>query len=250
MRTHSLTSRHGFTLLEMLVAIAIFAVLLSSVGVLFTSILHLRQTSQEVSEQGIPEARAMHILENDLKHALPGGMDLIGAFTGTPDEKSKVRQDTLTFYSGSGVLTDADPWGDAIYVEYELDMPDDAKQHGKISKNTSLGLNLTRTVTRNLLALTSESLPTETLLHGVDYFQVDYYDKANTEWVDTWDTDDLSTKSLPSAVRVEIGFVDSGDPKERKRQPIQMVTELITETTLTSNTVTTSSSSSSSSSSK
>ncbi|HBF34121.1 TPA: hypothetical protein DDW35_06120 [Candidatus Sumerlaeota bacterium] len=227
MRANSPIHSKGFTLVEILVAITILAILMGAIGVLFSSVLQLRESSQISLEQNVPQTRALTIIENDLKYALPPQDSLVGAFVGAPTEEGKVRRDTLTFYSASGIITDKAPWGDVISVEYTLETPDNAKQHGKINKNAARGLNLTRTVTRNLLATTSETLPMETLLHEVDSFQVDYYDSTNSEWIDAWSTDDLSTKSLPTAVRVQIGFLAPEKKTERQKQPIEIVTEII-----------------------
>jgi type II secretion system protein J len=227
MRTNTQTPREGFTLVEILVAVLILAILMGAVGVLLSSVLRLREASNRSLEQNIPQTRAIAIIENDLKQALPPQVNLVGPFTGTCVEEGKVRHDSLIFSTASGILTDKAPWGDVMTVEYALQTPGNAKQHGRINKNAARGLDLTRTVTRNLLATTSETLPTETLLHEVDSFQVDYYDAANAQWIEKWSTDDLSTRSLPTAIRVQIGFLASAQKNEAPKQPIEIVTEVV-----------------------
>ncbi len=90
----------AFTLIELLIAVAISAIVLSVVSTLFFSALRLRERAGEVAEQTLPVDRAIAIMKRDLlgivpvgKLAGPMGSDAVGiGMTSAGDPRNIYRQ--------------------------------------------------------------------------------------------------------------------------------------------------------------
>lgn len=221
------TARRAFTLVEVLVSVLILAVLMSAVSLLLTSVLRLRENSSAALDQGIAPARAAAVIERDLRQTLPpAGAKMIGPFVGQKSGNAGQRQDTLAFYTASGTLGGHAAWGDVQYVQYALEKPSDG---------AASGMDLVRSVTRNLLAPTTDDPEKQRLLRGVSVLQMDYYD--SNAWNDHWDTGEQTNNVLPAAVRLHIEFADAGGGSGVS--PIDITTELVCVTPTAATTTTT-----------
>jgi type II secretion system protein J len=189
----------AFTLIEVLVATAMFAVLIGALCVFFYGALQLRDTTHADIDRGLPGDYALQLLRGDLAACLPPVGLLAGEFFGERIEEGTARRDTLTLHTASGTLDEDDPWGDIQCVEYELEEPENDNEEGLV---------LVRLVTRNLLASTEEDPTTEKLLPGVEALEFSYYD--GEEWEDSWDST-TEDNALPMAVRVRIEFAEDAD---------------------------------------
>src|SRR5205814_2046628 len=66
--------RQGFTLLEVLIAAAVFAIVLAAASTVFYGALHLRNGATEALEQSLPREQALAIIQRDLANlVVPGG---------------------------------------------------------------------------------------------------------------------------------------------------------------------------------
>jgi hypothetical protein len=92
-------------------------------------------------------------------------------------------------------LSDNAPWGDVQRVTYGLRMPND---------RSTLGRNLVRSVSRNLLAANTPDVEDQLMMSGVQNITFSCF--YGGQWQDTWDTTGLTSTytNLPSAVRVDI----------------------------------------------
>ena len=211
----------AFTLIEMLLAVAICAIVLVAINGVFATAVHLRDKTSQVVEEALPVTRALDILRRDLKGALgPGGYlagdfkcgaQAMGARMGLSGEAGNAG---LDFCTSTGAISDKAPWGDIQEVFYELKAPTDRNQ---------AGMELVRCINRNLLATTTQTPEIQFLMDKVQTLQFDCYD--GTQWRNTWDTSAGDT-NLPVAVRVRIQLVSKQGEGSANPQPLEMLVAL------------------------
>ena len=207
----------GFTLLELLLALVVFAVVLLSMHYVFYGAIKLRNKTTQIVEAALPQQQALMMIRRDLANiVLPAGTSALSgqfvtaALSGMQSVSALAgRQVGPTFYTASGIVDDVNPYSEMRKVSYQLSSP----------TNLSPGLELYRNVTRNLLPVMTEQVEAQWLLSGVEEVTFQFYD--GTQWRDTWDgTNEVTI--LPAAVRVQIQLL--AEPEQQLRpQPIEMV---------------------------
>jgi len=215
----------AFTLIEMLLAVAICAIVLVAINGVFATAVRLRDKTSEAVENALPVSRAMEMMVRDLKGTVgPGGFlagdfrcgaQAMGATMGLSGEAGSAG---LDFFTSTGALSDKAPWGDIQEVFYELKAPTDRNQ---------TGMELVRCVNRNLLATTTQTPEIQSLLSKVQTLQFDCYD--GTQWRNTWDTSAGDT-NLPVAVRIRIQLAAKQGETTPNQQPLEMLVPLISQT--------------------
>ncbi|MDE3066140.1 MAG: type II secretion system protein GspJ [Verrucomicrobiota bacterium] len=203
----------AFTLLELILAVAVAAIVLAAVSAAFFTALHLQESTQDAVDAATPVDQALAVLRRDLECAVTptNGTDKIlsGDFrVGNLTSQGISRPVAIEMFTATGALSSdpSRPWGDIQRVTYELQTPSD---------RTAQGLDLVRSVTRNLLSTATPDVEDQWLLGGVQSIQFSCFD--GTQWLDTWDTSDptSSETNLPTAVRVEIQLAgNSASPIE------------------------------------
>jgi type II secretion system protein J len=205
------STNSAFTLIEMILAIGVAAIVLIAANAVFFTALHLRNATSDAVDAASPVDQALIILRHDLQCAVtpkPGGV-LSGDFklgnvtsTGISDPV------TAEIYTATGALSENNPWGDIQRVTYEL----------KSSTTGAAGMDLYRSVTRNLLTTSTPDVEDQLMIRGVASVQFSGYDGA--QWNDSWDTTDMTSANtnLPVAVRVDIQL--SGD---KSASPIEIL---------------------------
>jgi len=202
-----------------------------AINTAFFAALRLRQRSSEVLDQTLPLNHALSVLRRDLINAVPPGGVLSGDFrsglggaTGGASTTSKANNSStsrglgtaqyggLDFFTTTGTLSDNSPWGDIQEVNYQLQDPAD-RLH-------AYGRDLVRTVTRNLLATSTQAADVQRLLGNIENLDFSFYD--GTQWQDSWDTSTGST-NLPKAVRVSIRLATTNGPSPASSQPLEML---------------------------
>jgi type II secretion system protein J len=189
----------AFTLIEVILAIGVAAIVLVAVNMVFFSALRLRDATQNEVDSATPVDLALSTMERDLECIVPptngtskvlsGDFrvgNIISTGSGTPV--------AIEMYTATGELADKAPWGDIQKVTYELRDPVAGGQ----------GKDLVRSVTRNLLSPTLPDVEDQPMMSGVQNLTVSCYDGA--QWWNTWDTTGLTSvnTNLPIAVRVDI----------------------------------------------
>jgi type II secretion system protein J len=238
---------HAFTLLEVILALGIFAVVLVAINTAFFAALRLRQRTTENLEQTLPLNQALSTLRRDLQNTvLPGGV-LAGDFNsdgpsgtrssgqsgsqsgGQSKGMARTQMGGLDFFTSTGQLSDNAPWGDIQEVNYQLKEPEDRAQF--------YGRDLVRTVTRNLLATATQVTDEQRLVNNVESLDFSYFD--GTQWRDSWNTSSGDT-GLPSAVRLRLQLATESGPTPRGIEPLEMV--VLLDSTSSTNTTQTASS--------
>ena len=216
--------RRAFTLIEMLLAVAICAIVLVAINGVFATAVRLRDKTSDVVEESLPINRALAVMHRDLKGTVgPGGFlagdfkcgaQVMGATMGLSGEAGSAG---LDFFTSTGVISDRAPWGDIQEVFYELKAPTDRNQ---------AGMDLVRCINRNLLATTTQTPEIQWLMGNVQTLEFDCYD--GMQWRNTWDTSTSDT-NLPTAVRVRIQLAAKQSEGAGKLQPLEMVVPLVSQ---------------------
>lgn len=228
-------ARAAFTLLELIIATAIGAVVLLVIQTTFFGALRLHNTTHARIEQDRVLERAFGFIRRDFAGVLLPGGTLSGEFqtsefssltTGSYGERI-----TPDLFTSSARIDGWSPFSEAQMVAYYLadgDTTGPAANPGATAAPAG-SKTLVRVVTRNLLPV-QETAPEETpLLPGVASATVLYHD--GTGWTDFWDSATSST--LPRAVKfsLQMAAIGAGDPPA----PVEIVIP-ITATTTTSQT--------------
>jgi type II secretion system protein J len=193
------TSRVGaFTLIEMILAVGVAAIVLVAINAVFFAAVHLRDVTQAAVDEATPVDLAVTILRRDLQCAVPPRPNgiLTGDFkVGTVASLGASLPVSAEMFTATAQLREDEPWGDVQRVTYELKDAADRNAAGK---------DLVRSITRNLLTISTPDIKDQTLLSGVASLRFSCFD--GTQWLDAWDTTDTSTANtnLPAAVRVQI----------------------------------------------
>ena len=185
----------AFTLLELLVALAMTAVL---AGSLYAT-LHVAFRAQRTAQAAVDEVRkvelAVELIRADLESAVvPRGI-LAGAFTGEDSvDQRGLPTDVLTLHAAVSGAHAAEGRGDIRMVEFACGSGGDRR-----------GMNLLRRVTWNLLSTRTLEAEEEVLCRDVRSFDVKYFD--GVDWLDYWDSG-LQDNTLPLAVQVSLELID------------------------------------------
>jgi type II secretion system protein J len=208
----SWTASTGFTLIEVLLALMISAVVLVIVSSVFASALKLQEHASASVAQSLPIERALSVMRKDIKNSIaPGGM-LAGPLQSGSMQSGDANAG-IQIYTTTGVMMPNAPWSEIQKITYGLQSPSDSSSNGK---------DLVRTVTRNLLTTSTEDDDEQFLASGVESLTFSYFDGAN--WLDTWD--DTTETNLPNAVRVSLQLAPTS-AEAAKPDPIQLLVPLM-----------------------
>jgi type II secretion system protein J len=209
----------GFTLLELLVATAVGAIVLFVINATFFSALRLHNTTHDRIDSDLSLQRTLGIIRKDLAGIMLPGGTLSGQLQSTVFSSSS--QDpageriTPDLFTDSGQIDGWTPYADVQKVAYFLAPASD----GGSSKS------LVRVITRNLLPAQDETNEEQTLLAGVASAQVAYYD--GTDWTDTWDS--TVTATLPTSIKFSLVLV-AADPNTASSAPIELIVPVVVST--------------------
>jgi len=201
----------AFTLLEMLVAMAIMVVLAGSLYATLSIAFRARRSATSTVEETRKVEIGLALLRADLQAAVvPSGI-LAGAFVGEQGTDAAGRAaDSLLFHCTAPGAEPVEGTGDVRMVEFACVEDGGENQYGN-----EAGLVLVRRITTNLLAPTTPEPDQEVLCRGVYAFALRYFD--GTDWLETWDST-TQDNQLPAAVEVTLtlradrptGFQEAG----------------------------------------
>jgi general secretion pathway protein J len=213
------TQSRGFTLVELLIASMVSAIVLLAISGTYFDALRLHNTTNDQVDRNITLQRALGLVKGDLSGLLLPKGALSGQFQSAPMQSltqdftdTRVSPD---LYTSSGVVDGWNPFSEAQVVAYFLAPATDGS-------NTK---NLVRAVTRNLLPAQAPTTDEKVLLSGVADAEFDYYD--GSEWTNTWDS--AATNTLPLAMRFSLYLADASSGQAAP-QPIQLVVPVLVTT--------------------
>ena len=206
---------NAFTLIEMILAIGVAAIVLIAVNAVFFTSLHLRDDTSDMVDAATPIDATVTFLKRDLQCIVTPTNGTSKVLSGGFRVGENITSDgvsdpvAIEMCTATGALSDSQPWGDIQRVTYEL-------------KNSAVanapGRDLYRTVLRNLLAVSTPTVDDQLMMRGVTSVKFSCYDGAT--WQDAWDTTSATAvnTNLPLAVKVEIQMAGNANA-----QPIEMV---------------------------
>jgi type II secretory pathway component PulJ len=200
---------------EVMLAMAVCAVVLAAINGVFFGALRLRETTNRVVDESQPAQLALTILRSDLESAVSPTTNgiMTGDFRVGDITSLGLNQNvSIEMYTTTAALHEDEPWGEIQRVTYELRSP----TGGPLGR----GQDLVRSVTRNLLATLTPVPEDQTMMGNVQNLTFDCYD--GTQWRNTWDTT-ASDTNLPIAVRVTIQLAGDGPNDPRAQQPIVLL---------------------------
>ncbi len=203
----------GFTLIEVLLAVAVFAIVLAAINTVFFAALRLRNKVSDAFEVALPVQQTIGIIKRDLGGIMLPGGTFSGTLQTTPTTGSSAVEVvgvrvTPDIYTSAGLVDDTSPWAEVLKVAYYLAEP----------TNNTPGKDLIRSITHNLLPVNSDQPVQQWLMSGVESLALQFYD--GTTWADTWDS--VTTTNLPMAIKVQIARA-SEDNRSSTLAPIEFI---------------------------
>ena len=203
----------AFTLIEVLLAVMICAIVLAAINGVFYGALHLRSKTSEAIDLTAPRELAMVTLRRDLQGVVPLGGVFGSSFRSGSVANNLGQNVNLEIFTATGVISDFAPWGDIQKITYQLVESTD--------RTRGAGKDLIRGVTTNLLFTGSEQMGQRWMMGGIEKLEVSCFD--GFEWRDTWDTT-MSETNLPLAVRVRLHLAADGPSRARRQdQPMELL---------------------------
>lgn len=182
-----MTTRGGFTLLELLVAAAMAAILAAAVFVSLQVAFRARRTATEAAQTTLAAQLTMETIGRDLQTALPPTGILAGSFlAGVSREAGDSADEVISFYHAAGATQAAPGTGDVELVAYASTGDQEAK-------------DLVRRVTRNLLSPMVPEPAEQAIGRNITGLTVRSFDGLT--WWDVWDSTQQGDV-LPVAVEV------------------------------------------------
>lgn len=227
---HATPKESAFTLIEVLLAVAVFAIVLAAINSVFFGALRLRNKTVQSFETALPLQQALSFIQKDLEGImLPGGR-LAGTFTTTIQSSNNNNvfigeRVTPDIYTASGNVGELARWADVQKVAYFLAAPTNRN-------NAANGKDLVRQVTRNLLPANVEEQEPQYLLSGVETIRLQYYDGLT--WTETWDSS--TSTNLPTGIKVQILLGEDRIGSSRDPAPIELVIPILVQSSSTNST--------------
>jgi general secretion pathway protein J len=208
----------AFTLIEVLLAVSVFAIVLGAINSVFFSALRLRNKSVEAFERALPLQQALNFIQKDFEGIMIPGGRLAGTFTTSMQSLSnnaafigeRVSPD---IYTSSGNVSELARWADVQKVAYFLALPTN-------TVGAEGGKDLVRLVTRNLLPANVEEQELQHLMSGVESMRFQYYD--GLAWADT-----STSSNLPVGIKVQITLSDDYVGTTRIPAPVELVVPIL-----------------------
>lgn len=222
-------SRAAFTLLEILLVLAVSAIVLSVITTVYFNALNLRNRTAASFEEILPLQHAVTVLKRDLAGILPPGGPLAGELQSSPSAEESASMNLISggepvtpvLHTDTGIIAEYSPFADVQKVSYYLVAPTNQNARGR---------DLIRVVSANLLPAATEEATSRWIMGGVDSLRLQFYD--GTSWIETWDS--AVSTNLPAAIKVRLVLAaDDGRPNEYDQEPIEIVVPLLMQARVT-----------------
>ncbi|WP_141323059.1 type II secretion system protein GspJ [Myxococcus sp. AB025B] len=206
-------TRHarGFTLMEVMVAVAITALMGTVVAMAFQTGLTAKETVEADADRYRQLRVAMNRMSREIGSAYVSDRFDLKRFRDQQDRPSNFvgESDRLLFttFAHQRLYTDVKESDQAV-VEYFVDASEDKTARGR--------QDLKRRVNPNVDDRMDRGGTTDVLLEGVKKLEFEYWNSEKKEWDDEWDTRRPEQKSiLPTRVRVTVTAVDETGKEAR-----------------------------------
>ncbi|MBX2851258.1 MAG: prepilin-type N-terminal cleavage/methylation domain-containing protein [Phycisphaeraceae bacterium] len=204
----------GFTLLEMILAIVVTAIVSASLFATMSGAFKTRRQAED-HLSGREAARAViHIVRSDLQCVPPAGGRISGVFIGENlTGMNSGDADALTYITANSNLASAQDLADLRQVELRLLL------RGPQQDYYVLG----RMITGNLLATITPEPELQVLARRVVSMNVQYFD--GNDWLDAWDSTERDNE-LPAAVELVLVTAPplSKEPEDDEARELTYIT--------------------------
>jgi len=211
----------GFTLLELLIATAVGAVVLIVIQTTFFGALRLHNTTHARIDEDAVVQRTLGIIRRDLAGIMLPGGTLSGQLqtSNFSSLSSGNYGDRVTpdIFTNSGRIDGWNPFSEVQMVAYYLS-----------PSTTGNGKDLVRVVTRNLLPVQDVQADPQVLMSDVESASMMFYDGSG--WIDMWDSE--TSSSLPTALRLTITRTAAA-PNQSAGTPLDLIVPVLVKTTTT-----------------
>jgi type II secretion system protein J len=196
---NNLRRTHGFTLIELVVALAMVAIIAGSLATSLWTAYHATQRTEAAVAPSRQASIMMDYLAPDFQNAMQTSttnpQTLIGNFEGTQAQDDRGHEaDDVIFFSTTESPQHVDANGEIKQIEYTVEHLSGSNDYA-----------LVRRVTRNLLAQIQAAPDEEIICRNVSSFTLQYFDGSN--WNTTWDSTQ-EDKTIPAAVQVKVELED------------------------------------------
>jgi type II secretion system protein J len=219
-RARSYAPYQAFTLIEILIAVAAFAIVLAAINTIYYTALRLRNSTTAAIEKGLPLEHAFSVIKRDLSGLVVPGKTIFGAFSTVSTSNNVSGQIGPSFHTTTGVIDETSPFAEVQRVSYLL----------VASTNQSNGRDLYRAVSRNLLPALQDQTEQEWLLGGVETVTFLYHD--GSQWRESWDATVVNTTTglsngLPAAVKMQVQLANEDGAVSRSSRSRELPVELV-----------------------
>jgi general secretion pathway protein J len=200
----------GFTLIEILLALAILAVILGMVYASFDQTSRLAAHVDEVSEEYRAARLALTKMSDEIMSTYAFEDDARTGFVGKdglgPDG---VDADTLAFTSRARPVPEGVPASDENALDYHME-----------------GDRLMHVETLNPLGTGADNVQAFALAEGLSGFKLRYKNPSDGTWIDSWDPE-AGASGLPSAVEITLLFPARGAAEDADRSGFLSLTTVV-----------------------
>ncbi|QSQ16716.1 type II secretion system protein GspJ [Myxococcus landrumensis] len=201
----------GFTLMEVMVAVAITALMGTVVAMAFQTGLTAKETVETDADRYRQLRVAMNRMSREIGSAYVSDRFDLKRFRDQQDRPTNFvgESDRLLFttFAHQRLYTDVKESDQAV-VEYFVEPSDDRQAKGR--------LDLKRRTNPNVDDRMDRGGTTDVLLEGVKKLEFEYWNSDKKEWDDEWDTRRTEQKSiLPTRVRMTVTAVDETGKEAR-----------------------------------
>lgn len=214
-RAAAAKKKQAFTLLEVLLAFAMFALLVTALQSLLFSSFRLVDRANQTSNRISTRAYVENILRRDLISTVTPGGILQGEMICSSERGMQSQQDRFEFYTASNPLNMHLPWSDVQKVIYSV-------QPAQRSDGTR-SQALVRTTVNNLLTTTQETSSQEYLMPDVNRLEFSFFD--GSVWQQAWDST-IQDPSMPIAIRARVDWLND-ESTQRKNPPLVITVPLV-----------------------
>jgi len=202
--------QRGFTLIEILLALAILAVILGMVYTSFDQTSRLAAHVDQVSEEYRAARLALAKMSDELMSTYAFDDDSTTRFVGSDGVNADgLDADTLAFTSRSRAVPEGIPASSENALDYHLE-----------------GDRLMHVETLNPLGSGPDNVQPFALAEGVSGFRLRYRNPSDGTWRDGWDAE-AGVTGLPSAVEVTLLFPARGAAEDADRTGFLSLTTVV-----------------------
>ncbi len=207
MKNKKRKTRQAFTLLELLVAMTIMAVITAS---LYSTLRIAFRVKDTVQQLVAPRARVnaiFDIIRSDLICVAGPGTELAGSFLG--ESEAYNNNDTLVFYSSNYTPVDNEIACDMYRVKYALEKYEPWQ-----------GYALVKYIATNVFSDSDQFAREEILCRGIYSLKFEYYDGLS--WLNSWDSE-ANQPALPLMVRMIIETSENNSIEDTGIEPEKLL---------------------------